>query len=89
MTLTWVLLEPAGLKLPEGRMARATRWQPAIFGFGQAVFAIGFAIAGLYGAGRKMYGTEQVREAGESVVRAYNVAAANSATRSPPTPSPR
>ena len=67
MTLTWVLLEPAGLKLPEGRMARATRWQPAIFGFGQAVFAIGFAIAGLYGAGRKMYGTEQVREAGESV----------------------
>jgi len=33
--------------------------QPALFGFGQLVFAIGFALAGAHGMGRKVYGAEQ------------------------------
>ena len=46
-------------------------WQPArrqlaLFGVGQSVFALGFAIGGAYGLGRKAYAAEQhVRSAGE------------------------
>jgi hypothetical protein len=44
----------------------AARRQLALFGFGQAVFALGFAIGGAYGLGRKAYAAEQhVRSAGE------------------------
>jgi hypothetical protein len=36
------------------------------FGGGQAVFGLGFALAGAYGLGRKQYGAEQhVRSLGE------------------------
>lgn len=58
-----------------GRLVAPHAWQPAqkwarlqlwLFGGGQAVFALGFALAGIFGAGRKTYGTEQsVRSAGE------------------------
>lgn len=45
---------------------RAARRQLILFGFGQAVFALGFAIGGVYGLGRKAYAGEQhVRSAGE------------------------
>lgn len=45
---------------------RAARWQLAVFGIGQTVFALGFAIGGAYGLGRKAYAAEQhVRSAGE------------------------
>jgi cytochrome c oxidase subunit 1 len=39
--------------------ARVVAWQPAIFGAGQAVFALGFALAGTQGMARKVYGAEQ------------------------------
>jgi cytochrome c oxidase subunit 1 len=49
--------------------APAMRWrrvQLVCFGAGQAVFGLGFALAGAYGLGRKQYGAEQhVRSAGE------------------------
>lgn len=48
------------------RIIRGARAQLLIFGVGQAVFALGFAIAGVHGLGRKQYGVEQhVRTAGE------------------------
>jgi cytochrome c oxidase subunit I len=48
--------------------ARSARRQLIAFGVGQAVFALGFAIGGAYGLGRKAYAGEQhVRSAGELV----------------------
>ena len=48
------------------RWARRARWQLLLFGGGQAVFGLGFALAGAYGLGRKQYGAEQhVRTLGE------------------------
>jgi len=48
------------------RLWRAARWQLAVFGVGQSIFALGFAIGGAYGLGRKAYAAEQhVRSAGE------------------------
>lgn len=45
---------------------RQARRQVLLFGAGQAVFALGFALAGMHGLGRKQYGVEQhVRSAGE------------------------
>jgi len=45
---------------------RSARRQLAVFGVGQSVFALGFAIGGAYGLGRKAYAAEQhVRSAGE------------------------
>lgn len=45
---------------------RAGRRQLALFGVGQTVFALGFALGGIYGLGRKTYAGEQhVRGAGE------------------------
>lgn len=54
-----------GLTLRTWRMARR---QLLLFFVGQSVFALGFAIGGAYGLGRKAYATEQhVRSAGEIV----------------------
>ena len=45
---------------------RAARRQLAVFGVGQTIFALGFAIGGAYGLGRKAYAAEQhARSAGE------------------------
>ncbi len=45
---------------------RFARLQLVLFGGGQAVFGLGFALAGAYGLGRKQYGSEQhVRSLGE------------------------
>lgn len=45
---------------------RAARRQLQLFGIGQTVFAVGFAIGGAYGLGRKTYAAEQhARSAGE------------------------
>lgn len=54
---------PAGAKpVPAPR----ARLQLILFGGGQAVFGLGFALAGAYGLGRKQYGAEQhVRSLGE------------------------
>ncbi|WP_415909645.1 hypothetical protein [Oleiharenicola sp. Vm1] len=49
-------------------LARRGRRQLLTFGVGQATFGLGFALAGVYGLGRKQYGVEQhVRSVGEYV----------------------
>ncbi len=49
-----------------GPSPRLIRWQLVLFGAGQAVFGLGFALAGAFGLGRKQYGVEQhVRSLGE------------------------
>jgi cytochrome c oxidase subunit 1 len=54
---------PAGAPAVARRLARP---QLLLFGAGQGVFGLGFALAGAYGLGRKQYGAEQhVRGVGE------------------------
>ncbi len=54
---------PAG---PAPAPPRRARLQLLLFGGGQAIFGLGFALAGAYGLGRKQYGAEQhVRSLGE------------------------
>lgn len=66
MAVTYPLLRAWRMRLPQGRMGTLVGWQPAIFGAGQLVFAIGFGMAGAHGMARKVYGAEQhVRTAGE------------------------
>ncbi|MBE2216152.1 MAG: hypothetical protein IAE82_19920 [Opitutaceae bacterium] len=52
---------------PAGRSGwRAPRWQLAVYGVGQVIFALGFALGGAHGLGRKEYAAEQhVRSLGE------------------------
>jgi hypothetical protein len=59
MGVTVPLLAALGLPLGSPRLARAARVQPALFGFGQLVFALGFVMAGAHGMARKSYGAEQ------------------------------
>lgn len=57
----------------DSMFAAAARWRSArrqlvCFGVGQAVFALGFAIGGAYGLGRKTYAGEQhIRSLGEQI----------------------
>lgn len=69
MAVTYPLLRAFRLPLPTGRISRRlVSWQPAAFGLGQVVFAVGFGFAGAQGAARKVYGAEQqVRTLGEQV----------------------
>lgn len=64
MALTPGLLDRLALPAAPGR---AARWQPLVYGLGQMVFAIGFAIAGAHGTARKVYGAEQTRGAVETL----------------------
>lgn len=57
MAVTFTILPPLGIPL---RWQRLARFQPAVFGLGQAVFALGFGFAGWFGMGRKVYGAEQL-----------------------------
>ncbi|MCC6213363.1 MAG: hypothetical protein IT376_00715 [Polyangiaceae bacterium] len=59
MAVTPALLEHLGSAPLAGRLERVARFQPALLGFGQAVFALGFALAGRQGMQRKAYGDEQ------------------------------
>lgn len=59
MAVTWLLLPRLGGALPGGWLGRLLPWQPALFGFGQVIFAAGFALGGLHGLGRKAYAVEQ------------------------------
>lgn len=59
MAGAFVLLPALGFPLRSRLQQRLAAWQPALFGFGQLVFAIGFGIAGANGMGRKVYGQEQ------------------------------
>jgi hypothetical protein len=57
MAVTYPLLKARGFVRRPPPLPVA--WQPAIYGLGQAIFALGFAIAGAHGALRKTYGSEQ------------------------------
>lgn len=57
MAVSYILLPALGVPVAWPRIAKA---QPVLFGFGQAVFAVGFGLAGSYGMGRKVYGAEQL-----------------------------
>jgi len=59
MAATYVMLDKLGAPLPVGRLRKLASWQPALFGSGQTVFALGFGLAGIYGMQRKAYGAEQ------------------------------
>ena len=69
MTAAYFLCAAARRESPALRSDRlwaAGRRQVALFGLGQAIFVLGFAIGGFYGLGRKAYAAEQhVRSAGE------------------------
>jgi cytochrome c oxidase subunit I len=68
MAVTPALLEAIGMRLPKGKLGRAIRWQPAAFGAGQLVFALGFGLAGAHGMARKTYaGEQEIRSLGESI----------------------
>ena len=59
MTLSYLVLSALGLSIESPKIKRAASWQPVVYGVGQMVFAVGFAIAGVYGMSRKAYGAEQ------------------------------
>ncbi len=59
MGVCYPLLAAVGLPLASDRHRRWSRWQPLVFGAGQAIFALGFTLAGAHGMGRKQYGVEQ------------------------------
>jgi len=70
MTAAYFLCEAIGNNSGTGaqreRLWQAANWQLVLFGVGQTVFVLGFAIGGAYGLGRKTYAAEQhVRSAGE------------------------
>jgi cytochrome c oxidase subunit 1 len=68
MAISYLLLKPLGFPLPSARLAQVIPWQLALFGFGQVIFAIGFALGGMHGLSRKAYATEQhLRSAGELI----------------------
>ncbi len=68
MALSYPLMQRTGLRLAVPFLQRAKSWQPLVFAGGQAVFALGFTIAGMHGSGRKVYGQEQqIRTLGEYV----------------------
>jgi hypothetical protein len=67
MGITVPLLAALGRPLVAPRLVRAARLQPALFGVGQLVFALGFVMAGAHGMARKAYGAEQAaRTAGQT-----------------------
>ncbi len=59
MAVTPLVLGELGAREVTGRVGRAIRWQPVLYGFGQLVFASGFALAGAHGMARKTYASEQ------------------------------
>jgi hypothetical protein len=68
MTQSYLMLKAFGLAPTTPKLKRAAAWQPVVYGVGQMVFAIGFALAGAYGMSRKVYGAEQAtRGLGESI----------------------
>jgi hypothetical protein len=59
MAGTYLLLPLFGLSIRRPALRRAAAWQPALYGTGMVLFSAGFALAGAYGMGRKVYGAEQ------------------------------
>jgi hypothetical protein len=68
MAGVYLLLPVFGLSVPTAWLRRVAGWQPSLYGAGMLVFASGFALAGAYGMGRKVYGAEQAaRGVAESI----------------------
>ena len=68
MAITYQLLPGLGFNLRMPRLGWLIPLQLPLFGFGQVIFAIGFAFGGMHGLSRKAYGAEQhVRTLGEMV----------------------
>lgn len=67
MASTHLLLDWVGVPQASPRLRRLASWQPAVYGLGQMVFALGFALAGAHGQARKVYGAEQTRGLVETV----------------------
>ncbi len=59
MTLAYPMLAALGHALRTPRARALARIQPVVYGVGQLVFAVGFALAGEHGMARKAYGAEQ------------------------------
>lgn len=59
MAISYLLLPRLGLSLANTRWARLAPAQLPLFGFGQVIFAVGFALGGMHGLSRKAYGAEQ------------------------------
>jgi cytochrome c oxidase subunit I len=59
MGVAYPLLAGLGYPLPTVRQRALARLQPVVYGTGQLVFAVGFALAGAGGMARKSYGHEQ------------------------------
>lgn len=68
MTAAYDFCADTSARAVVARIWTRAKLQLLTFGVGQAVFAVGFGIAGVYGLGRKQYGVEQhVRSVGEYV----------------------
>ncbi|MBZ0271093.1 cbb3-type cytochrome c oxidase subunit I [bacterium] len=59
MSASYLFVHRWGYLPDRASVRRAACWQPAIYGFGQVVFALGFGLAGMQGLARKTYGAEQ------------------------------
>lgn len=59
MAMVFIFMKEYGYTLKSIRDRKLTRIQPLLFGVGQAVFVIGFALAGVMGMGRKLFGQDQ------------------------------
>ena len=68
MAFTYRLLKPLGFPMPGDRLTRLIPWQLCLFGFGQVIFAIGFALGGMAGLSRKAYATEQHIRSGAELI---------------------
>jgi heme/copper-type cytochrome/quinol oxidase subunit 1 len=68
MAVAYRILDAVRAPVRSARLRRLSAWQPALFGVGQTIFAIGFGLAGAHGMARKAFGAEQhVRTAGERI----------------------
>jgi hypothetical protein len=59
MAVTFLLLPSLSARTPAPRWRALACWQPLLFGGGQLLMVLGFALAGAHGAARKAYGVEQ------------------------------
>lgn len=59
MSAAYLLLQPFGWRIKSERFQRLIPWQLVLFGGGQIIFALGFALGGVFGLDRKAYASEQ------------------------------
>src|SRR5262249_44487172 len=60
MGISYPMLRGLGVPIATVRLQRVAAIQPVVYGVGQAIFALGFALAGSHGMARKAYGHEQL-----------------------------